>query len=214
MGKINQGILGGFSGKVGNVIGGNWKGIDYMRVKPASVANPKTEGQVNQRSKFTTVLQFLQPMKDFIKVGFKLYTDKKTEFNSAMSYNLKNGVAGTFPNFSIDYANALVSRGPLSGALNPTVASSGAGSVELNWTDNSTEGNAKATDKALVLVYNPTKGEVVFLTQGADRSTGAQTLPVPDNFSGDTVHAYVAFMSEDEKQIANSKYVGSVVVAS
>jgi len=40
MGKINQGILGGFSGKVGNVIGGNWKGIDYMRVKPASVANP------------------------------------------------------------------------------------------------------------------------------------------------------------------------------
>lgn len=48
MGKINQGILGGFSGKVGNVIGGNWKGIDYMRVKPASVANPQTEGQVNQ----------------------------------------------------------------------------------------------------------------------------------------------------------------------
>jgi hypothetical protein len=27
MGKINQGILGGFSGKVGNVVGGSWKGI-------------------------------------------------------------------------------------------------------------------------------------------------------------------------------------------
>ena len=31
MGTINQGILGGFSGKVGTVIGGSWKGITYMR---------------------------------------------------------------------------------------------------------------------------------------------------------------------------------------
>jgi hypothetical protein len=43
MGKISQGILGGISGKVGNVIGGSWKGIDYIRVKPSSVANPRTE---------------------------------------------------------------------------------------------------------------------------------------------------------------------------
>jgi hypothetical protein len=34
MGIIKQGILGGFSGKVGNVVGGTWKGIDYMRVLP------------------------------------------------------------------------------------------------------------------------------------------------------------------------------------
>ena len=33
MGTINKGILGGFSGKVGNVVGGTWKGIDYMRSK-------------------------------------------------------------------------------------------------------------------------------------------------------------------------------------
>ncbi len=56
MGRINQGILGGFSGKVGNVVGGNWKGIDYMRVKPASVANPKTVGQVNQRTKWSVYI--------------------------------------------------------------------------------------------------------------------------------------------------------------
>ena len=37
MGKINQGILGGVSGQIGNVIGGTWKGIDYLRIKPSSV---------------------------------------------------------------------------------------------------------------------------------------------------------------------------------
>ena len=40
MGTIKQGILGGFSGKVGTVIGGSWKGISYMRSQAQSVKNP------------------------------------------------------------------------------------------------------------------------------------------------------------------------------
>ncbi len=112
MGKINQGILEGFSGKVGNVIGGNWKGIDYMRVKPANVANPQTEGQVDQRTKFSTVLQFLQPLKDFVKVGYKNYAIKMTQFNSAMSYILKDAVTRTYPDYTIDIVHYQLEMAP------------------------------------------------------------------------------------------------------
>ena len=105
MGKISQGILGGFSGKVGNVIGGNWKGIDYMRVRPASVANPQTEGQVDQRTKFSTILQFLQPLTGFLQIGFRSYAIKMTAFNSAMSYNFRNAIIGVYPDYVIDYEN-------------------------------------------------------------------------------------------------------------
>ena len=52
MGTIKKGVLGGFSGKVGTVVGASWKGIDYIRSLPASVKNPRTEGQVTQRTKF------------------------------------------------------------------------------------------------------------------------------------------------------------------
>ena len=38
MGTIKKGILGGFSGKVGTVIGAAWKGIDYMRSVSTSVS--------------------------------------------------------------------------------------------------------------------------------------------------------------------------------
>jgi len=213
MGKISQGILGGFSGKVGNVVGGNWKGIDYMRVKPASVANPQTEGQVDQRTKFSTVLQFLQPLRGFLKVGFRGYAIKMTEFNSAMSYNVKNAIIGEYPDYVIDYENALISRGGLTGALNPTVNSPGAGQVLFNWADNSLDGNANATDKAMVLVYNPARNEAVYVTNGSARNTGTHTLTVPDQYSGDTVYAFIAFISEDGKSVSNSKYVGEVVVA-
>ena len=36
MGKIKQGILGGFRGKVGTVVGSYWNGIFYMKALPQS----------------------------------------------------------------------------------------------------------------------------------------------------------------------------------
>lgn len=155
MGKISQGILGGLSGKVGNVIGGNWKGIDYLRIKPSSVANPRTVGQVNQRNKFSATIQFLQPNKDFLNVGYKSYAIKKSAFNAAMSYVLGNAITGIAPNFTVDYASALLSRGSLSSPVDGAVDLSTPNQVDFTWTDNSADGNANATDKAMVLAYNP-----------------------------------------------------------
>jgi len=212
VGTIKQGILGGISGKVGNVIGGSWKGIDYLRIMPASVANPQTPAQMDQRSKFITVIHFLQPVKDFIRVGFKNYAVKMSQFNSAMSYNVKNAIAGTYPDYTIDYANALVSRGGLAPALNGTASSALAGLVSFEWDDNSGDGNAQTTDKALLLVYNPTKNEAVTVLDGATRVTGSQEVTVPNNYTGDTVECFIAFISEGG-EVANSKFVGSVVVS-
>ncbi len=212
MGKISQGILGGFSGKVGNVIGGNWKGIDYMRVRPASVSNPQTEGQVDQRLRFSTVLGFLQPLRGHLKIGFRNYAIKMTEFNNAMSYNVKNAVIGVYPDYVIDYESALISRGGLTGALNPTVNSPGVGQVQFNWVDNSINGNERPNDRAMVLVYNPARNEAVYVTDGSARSTGNHTLTVPDQYSGDTVYTFIAFISEDRKEVSNSKYIGELTV--
>ncbi len=215
MGKISQGVLGGFSGKVGNVIGGSWKGIDYMRVKPASVANPRTKGQVDQRSKFSIVLNFLQPMSEFLRVGFKLYARKMSQFNSAMSYNLNHAVTGAYPNFSIDYQNVLVSHGQLNGAIGTAVTSTNPAMVDFTWADNSGPGRSKAktTDKAMLLVYNASKGIAIYDLGTASRDTGAQSLEVPADFSGEDVETFMAFISEDGSQVSDSVYIGSVSVA-
>ncbi|CAM1346895.1 DUF6266 family protein [Tenacibaculum insulae] len=213
MGKISQGILGGLSGKVGNVIGGNWKGIDYLRIKPSSVANPRTEGQVNQRNKFTITLEYLQANKGFIKIGYKAFATKKTEFNAAMSYVLNNAVGGIAPNFMIDYSLALLSRGGLSGVLNGTTDLTNAGQVSFGWDDNSAEGNANTTDKAMVLVYNPSKKESISILDGADRTVGSQIVTIPGTYAGDTVELFMAFVSEDGKTVSNSVYLGSGTAA-
>ncbi len=213
MAIINQGILGGVSGKIGNVIGGTWKGIDYLRIKPSSVANPRTEGQVDQRSKFSTVLNFLQPMTDFLRAGFKLYANKMTQFNAAMSYNLKNGVTGAYPNYSIDYGNALVTRGNLTGVVGGTADSTIASTVDVDWTDNSGSGSAMVTDKTLILLYNESRGEVVFTTSGPTRSAGSESISVPPEYTGEDVEVFLGFISEDGSKVSNSAYLGSVTVA-
>lgn len=213
MAIINQGILGGVSGKIGNVIGGTWKGIDYLRIKPSSVANPKTEGQLDQRSKFAKVLHFLQPMTDFLRVGFKLYAIKMTEFNAAMSYNLFNAVLGAYPNYTIDYPNALVSRGNLKGVANGTATSTTPAEIDITWVDNSSSGNALATDKSLILILNPDKKESIYTTSGPLRPVGTETLNLPPEYSGDVVEVYLGFVSEDGAKVSNSSHLGSVTVA-
>ncbi len=213
MGKIKQGILGGLSGQVGNVIGANWKGVDYLRIKPTSVANPRTEGQVNQRTKFSTVLSFLQPMTDFLRVGFKQYASGMTQFNAAMSYNLNNAVIGTLPNFSVDYPNALVSRGNLTTPANGAAVSTTAAELDITWSDNSANGSALATDKALIVALNSTRGEAVFTTAGPERSIGVANLVLPSDYSGENLEVFLGFVSADGTKVSNSVYLGSVSIA-
>ena len=55
MGQSKQGILGGFKGKVGTVIGSSWNGIAYMKGQAQSVRNPKTAAQMTQRNFFKEV---------------------------------------------------------------------------------------------------------------------------------------------------------------
>ena len=213
MGTIKKGILGGFSGKVGTVIGGNWKGIDYMRGKAASVSNPKTEAQLDQRARFGAALKFLQPLTPFLRVGFKNYAVKMTAFNSAMSYNLNNALIGAYPDYFIDYASALVSRGALPGALNPQVAATAPGEIEFSWTDNSQGAHAKPNDKVLLVVLNPIKQQAETIVAGNTRSIGSQTVTVPETFIGDEVQCYIAFQDEKQTVLSNSVYVGAIVVA-
>lgn len=82
MGKIKSGILGGFNGKVGSVIGASWKGISYMRGIAQSIKNPKTDAQVVQRNFFTEITALTaQLSEDQLKTFFPKPVSGKTYRN-------------------------------------------------------------------------------------------------------------------------------------
>ena len=212
MGTIIKGILGGFSGKVGNVIGGTWKGIDYMRSKGNNRNQHPTESQLTQQLKFALVMRFVQPMAGLLNITFHDFAVRMTGINNAFAYTIKNAITGVNPSFTIDYSRTLVCRGRLPNVLAPSVVS-GAGSVlTFSWTDNSGVGIAKATDRAILVAYCPELKQAVYTTAGGMRSSLTAELNVLP-FSGLTAQTWLGFISETGALIATSIFTGEVTVS-
>lgn len=212
MGTFDKGILGGFSGKVGTVIGGNWKGIDYMRSKASRRNFKPTQPQLEQQLKFGLTMRFAQPFSGLFEISFGNFAVRKTGINSAVSYVLKNAITGVYPAFTIDYSNVLVSRGDMPNVLAPAVTAGAASLVTWNWTDNSGVGIARATDKALLAAYCPAFNQCIYTTGSAVRSALTDSLGL-GSFSGQDVHTWIGFISEDGQNVASSVYTGMVTVS-
>jgi Family of unknown function (DUF6266) len=212
MGTINKGILGGFSGKVGTVVGGSWKGIDYMRSKGNRRASAPTDKQRAQQAKFALVMHFLQPMTGLLSISFRDFAIMMTGINNAFAYNIRNAVTGVYPSFAIDYSLALVSRGDLPNALAPAVTSGAGSLLTFSWTDNSGVGSAKATDLAILVAYCPALKQAIYTTAGDSRSALTAELNV-QSFSGKAVETWIGFISADGKTVATSIFTGEVTVS-
>lgn len=212
MAIIKESPIGVLSGKLGQIAGAKWKGINYLRVIPSTVVNPRTDKQLSGRLKFSVVIDFVTCNRQFLKIGFKNWAVRMTESNAACSYNYHHAVLGTYPNFVIDYPNALVARGEVATAVNQGAASTVAKTIVFTWEDNSGESSAKADDKTLLLVFNPGKRQSVYVNGLTTRATGTETITVPKSFSGDLVHCYIAFIKKDESDVSNSVYAGGITV--
>jgi hypothetical protein len=212
MARINKGILGPISGKVGSVVGGTWKGIDYVRSKQGSRSGPPSPAQLEQQEKFKLVTRFISSLGGLLMFTFKNYAHEMTGANSAMSYTIKNAVVGNYPNYELDYSRVLVSRGDLPNVGNPLATAEAGSKVKFVWTNNAGVGKAMLTDKMIVLVYCPEMNLCIYTTGSTTRSTTQQELDVA-TFSGKVVHTYVGVTSENGKDIASSFYTGQLTIS-
>ena len=212
MGSIKQGILGGFSGKVGTVIGFVRNGIAFMRGLTLSHSDANTPAQQEQRAKFSLVVKFLRPLTTLLRMGFKTAGSRLSGFNAAMSYTMENALTGIYPALEIDYTKVLICRGNLPGALNPAVASAVAGQVNFTWENNAWDASANAADKVVLAVYNPAKQKAVYVIGDATRADGSQIVELPELFSDDNVQCYLGFTNATQSEFSNGEFVDAVVV--
>ena len=196
MARLKEGIFGGFSGQVGNIIGSSCRGVDYIKSAPAKMTNPRTKGQTIQRSSFVVTQNFLRTMIPIIRIGFKDYAiDGKSAFNAAMSYNT---------------INVLISRGSLcpSPVINATATDD---LLQFEW-DPILNENAKSTDQVMVIAHNATKGESVFDVNAGKRINASTYLNMPSHWNGDVIETYIAFKNEESTLVSNSYYTGQLVL--
>ncbi|TCD02947.1 DUF6266 family protein [Pedobacter psychroterrae] len=190
MGRYKQGILGAFSGKVGNVVGSSINGIDYMKGLPRKSTKTPTLPQLMQRSRFGLMADFLRTLGGVVKVGFQSRKKGLTPYNAASSYNLEHAITGTYPNFVVDYPEVVYSRGNLLGLSDQEVAAAVAGELDFSWSNDAPVGGSGGTDKATIVVYNPAKDKYVVAQAAAARSAETSTVELPADFSAHRALGY------------------------
>jgi hypothetical protein len=209
MGKIKTGILGGFQGKVGTVIGSTWRGESIMRALPKTAAKAPTESQRIQRLKFKAVSEFLNPLRTTLSTYFGNDTGVKSKYNMATSYHITNAVEITEQGTQILYPRVLVAKGTLFGFQNLTTTPSET-VITMNWEDNTVFGNAKAEDTVNVVCYIEEVNTFYVFESIAKRDGLTASVTLPQNFIGYNVEVYAFLYDKVSKTSSNSVYLGSI----
>lgn len=210
MGRVKKGILDGFEGTVGTVVGSNWRGVEYMRSKPKKRTGAPSDAQIEQQAKFKLASTFTQSMNDLLTLGFKDFATKMTGTNYALSGIIQNAIIGTYPEFKIDYSKVLISRGNLPKAKSPVVTAEANSIIKFTWENNAGKKASKANDQAILVAYCPELLEADYVF-GPARDAGTGTLDVVE-FKGKVVHTWLMFMSANGKLMATSVYTGEVTI--
>lgn len=211
MARIKESMHGGFSGKVGKLVGGKWNGVDYVRSIGVRSDKPATENQQVHRSKMALAGSFIRTIKYVVKVGFRDVAVKMSGYNAAVSDLLKNAITGESTEYRIDYTKVMVSRGERIGMIGASVSSPAAETVTFKWNTRDVAGAVKPTDKAILVAYCEAYNVSAFTIQGPDRSTGTGSLEMPE-YSGQEVHTWLAFISADGQTVFDSSYTGVVKI--
>ena len=210
MGKLLQGILGGVSGKVGNVIGSSWKGIPVIKARPLSVANPRTALQVAQRGKMANCVAFAQQiLTTIVKPLWDRFAQQQSGFNAFISRN----IALFESELPSPPSELKISVGKMAAAQGLSItAGAGVAEVEIEWDDDSGEGLKLGSDEAYLLLINGNNKEMV--VSSADVVRSEQYVAV--NFetplqTGDVLHAYLAFRRADGTVVSDTAYASETV---
>ncbi|MBB6498479.1 DUF6266 family protein [Pedobacter cryoconitis] len=214
MAVIKTGILGGFSGKVGTVIGAKWHDLDVIKAIPKKTSKKATQTQADQRIKFGLVTHFFSDLKDVIDLGYQSKNKSMSPMNAAVQHHLNNAVTGISPNFTLDYAKVMMTSGKLKSAENILGTAAAGRKIMVSWDFDPEDYKEavraeRATDKALLVVYDETKKLFLNSARSAVRSSGKLEVIMPRmTVAGNSLHAYLYFTTKDDKIASTSAYLG------
>lgn len=183
MAKIDEGILGPFSGKVGEVIGSSWHGISYIKSQPAVFHDAKSPAQLAQWMRMQVAHQFVKSIKNVITIGHRYVAGEQIPYNKAVSYIIKNAIVGEYPDMGIAPNMVMVSQGNLMGA-------------------------ERTDDTAWLVAYNFAKQEVK--TAQTSRGEGHGTIETPADWIGDGIGCYLFFASNQDEAVSDSQFLGMI----
>lgn len=208
MGILRNGLFGQYTGKIGGTVAYLLGDKNVVRVIGKN-EHPPSPAQLANRSKMLVVIEFLKPLTDLVKIGFKVMAGKAGIYphNVAVSYNKRNALMGAYPDIEMDYSKVLIAQGALPAAADATVTLLAEG-LYFNW-DNSVDMNwPERTDRSILVAYFPGLRKAVYHIAGAKRYAGHDFLPLDMEFRAAYMEIYMAFIAIENDLVSDSVYLG------
>ena len=201
MAILKSGILGGVSGRIGTVVGAGWKGIDVLRTYNGSPANPKTNAQVANRTRFSSITDIASNLlATVIKPCWDRFAVKMSGYNAFSSVN--KDVFTMAGQFLKD--NLLITKGKMlkvSGAVYSITGQN----VTLDWSDSIEDRYQQPTDLVFYAVIS--NAGVVLASGGGSvprSATNILNIQIPSGYTTANCSAYIGFMRVDGSVVSDS----------
>jgi hypothetical protein len=162
------------------------------------------------RKKWAMAHAWLKPITDFVREGFKNYTETVEGFIAAKSYLLKNAFEGEAPDLIINPALVKVSSGELPLPQHINVTQNTNKELQFTWDTREIE-FANRYDQVMLLAYDIEGGYAYTRLTGQLRMNGSDILNVQRGFNK-TLHVYIAFVSANRQTRSNSLYLGPMYI--
>ena len=206
MAKLEGNPMGGFRGKLGNLVGYSWKGVWCVRSRPAVMRNPRTEAQQRHRAMFAEEVRLAGRMNWALNIGLAAVADElhMTPCNAFVKANQQAfGVEGD-NTLLVDWERLIISAGPVAPIQLGVPEISDEGVLTVAFEKNPYLLRANNFDQVHLYVYCPGIGQG-YLAAPVYRKERRISVSLPDAMQGQELHLY-AFVTDEQGRASDTSY--------
>ncbi len=195
-------------GRLGNLVFYKVGDKNYVRTRAEHFRDQKSPAQLAQRQRMQVVNKFLSAFRDLLRITFAVESDGMTARAAALSCNLRNALAGAYPDIHIDNSKALLSRGPLPLPARAWVENHPEGLL-VRWENGEEATGEAARDNLLVMALSEETGQSDYKFTGVNRSAGECIWKPAFKLTENALPGvWIAFRNRQETLMSDSMYVG------
>ena len=202
MAIVQNPITGRSKKKFGTAVFSTQFGQNVMRTKPLEVKNPRTVGQVKQRTKFAITVDLVRQVLQLINEVYAGSIKKMSPFNKVTSINVKNAFVGDPP--ELDHTKVVLCDFIGSTVTNVTLSSQPGQVMDVAWDPDTTEPEELASDLTFVL-FNCSTNKAQIYRDVAARSDTFVSINAPESWVNDMTALHI--MTIDVNQKVSNNYM-------
>lgn len=192
MALVQNTLIGKASGSVGNATFAGWKGLQVLKSKSTNSYSNPTPVQLENNSKFATIVIFARSIMLLITAGFKAGAVGKSEYNVFTQENpYSQVVTGSPGNYKVDTQLIKISRGPefQTPLYGISKSQNGANVIQVGWTATSA---ILDTSPVYIAAFDRTSGTYVtsVFTPYGDEGVSLTSTALGTNIANTDIYAF------------------------